>query len=159
MPARLDAFLSGNRQIRVRDLMSRQVVSVEVDASAGEAIAIMLAHGISGLPVVDSRGKLAGIVSESDFLRRVEIGTDKKRCRWLSLLASTDQVAIDFIRQHARKIGEIMSPAPVTIDEGATLEQLVQLMDHQTTSRHAWGRAHRNSDPDRLHEGYRRDFA
>lgn len=129
LSASLDRLIPGNRRIRARDLMSRHVVAVSAGLSVRDAIEIMLTRDISGLPVVDSRGKLAGIVSEGDFLRRAEIGTDKKRGRWLSLFAGTDQVALDFVRQHGRKVGEIMSPAPVTIDEDTTLEQIVRLME------------------------------
>jgi CBS domain-containing protein len=39
----------------------------------------MLRYHVSGLPVVDTAGKLVGIVSEGDFIRRSEIGTEKKR--------------------------------------------------------------------------------
>ena len=45
----------------------------------------MLQHHVSGLPVVDAAGKLVGIVSEGDFIRRSEIGTQRKRGRsWLT---------------------------------------------------------------------------
>jgi CBS domain-containing protein len=124
-----DQVLPGASHIRARDLMSRHVVAVGADVSINDAIKIMLTQHISGLPVLDPQGKLVGIVSEGDFLRRAEVGTDKKRGRWLSLLAGPNQVALDFARQHGRRIGEIMSPAPVTIDENTTLEQIVRLME------------------------------
>jgi CBS domain-containing protein len=115
--------------------MSRNVVTISADASVKDAIEIMLAHHISGLPVVDSVGKLVGIVSEGDFLRRAEIGTDKKRSRWLSLFTGTNQIALDFVRQHGRRIGEIMSPAPVTVDEHTTLGQIVELIESLNITR------------------------
>src|SRR5690348_16535817 len=124
-----DQVLPRASHIRARDLMSRHVVAVGADVSINDAIKIMLTQHISGLPVLDPQGKLVGIVSEGDFLRRAEVGTDKKRGRWLSLLAGSNQVALDFARQHGRSIGEIMSPAPVTIDENTTLEQIVCLME------------------------------
>ena len=121
--------MPGDSPIRARELMSRHVVAVGTDVSVRDAILLMLAHHVGGLPVVDARGKLVGIVTEGDFLRRAEIGTEKKRGRWLARLAGTDQVALDFVRQHGRKIGEIMSPTPVTIDEDTSLEQIVRLME------------------------------
>jgi CBS domain-containing protein len=126
IPGRL---LPGDNQFHARELMSRNVVAVGADFSVRDAIEIMLAHHISGLPVVDSHGKLVGILSEGDFLRRAEIGTEKRRGRWLSLLAGSDRVALDFVRQHGRKVGEIMSRTPVTIDEETSLEQIVRLME------------------------------
>jgi CBS domain-containing protein len=115
--------------------MSGNVVTIGVDAPVKDAIATMLSHRISGLPVVDSQGKLVGIVSEGDFLRRAEIGTEKKRGGWLSFLAGTDRVALDFARQHGRKVSEIMTPNPVTIDENTSLEQIVRLMESRNVKR------------------------
>ena len=65
------------------DVMTRKVISVASDASAMQAGALMLKHQISGLPVVDAEGQLVGMVTEGDFLRRSEIGTQRKRGRWL----------------------------------------------------------------------------
>jgi len=130
-----DRVLSGYSKIRVRELMSGNVVTVRADASVKDAIGTMLAHRISGVPVVDAQGKLVGIVSEGDFLRRAEIGTEKKRGRWLSLFTGTDQVALDFARQHDRMVSEIMSPAPVTVDENTSLEQIVSLMESRNVKR------------------------
>src|ERR1700751_5632780 len=115
--------------------MSRHVITIGSDASVYDAIKTMLAHRIGGLPVVDFVGKLAGIISESDFIRRAELGTEKRRSRWLSLLAGPDQVAIDFSRQHGRKVSQIMSPSPVTIGEDTPLEQIVRLMESHNVHR------------------------
>ena len=54
--------------------MTRRVISVAPDARIEDAISLMLKHHISGLPVIDGKGKLVGMVTESDFLRRPETG-------------------------------------------------------------------------------------
>jgi CBS domain-containing protein len=110
-------------------IMSRHVVTVGADASVAEAIAIMLGHHVSGLPVVDAAGRLVGIVSEGDFIRRAEIGTERKRGRWLTFLAGADRVALDFARSHGRKIGEIMTRNPVTIAEDTSLADIAEIME------------------------------
>ncbi len=115
--------------MRAHEIMSRHVITIGDDASAADAIKTLLAHNIGGLPVVDRSGKLTGMLSEGDFIRRVELGTEKRRNRWLSALAGTDQIAIDFARQHGRKVGQIMSPKPITIGEDTTLDQIVRLME------------------------------
>ena len=121
--------------MRAHEIMSRHVVTIGVDAPAIEAIKIMLSHHVSGLPVVDSGGKLVGILSEGDFIRRAEIGTEKTRGRWLALLAGFDQIAIDFARQHGRKVGQIMTSNPITIGEDTPLEQIVRLMEARNVKR------------------------
>jgi len=115
--------------MRAHQIMSRQVITVGVDASVADAIAIMLGHHVSGLPVVDAAGRMAGIVSEGDFIRRAEIGTARKRGRWLTLLAGADRVALDFARSHGRKVGEIMTRNPVTIGEDTPLADIVEIME------------------------------
>lgn len=121
--------------MHAQEIMSRHVITVDANASVSTAIKIMLSHHISGLPVIDAKGKLIGIVSESDFLRRAEVGTEKRRGRWLALLAGEEQEALDFTRQHGRKVSEIMSPNPLSVGENTSLEQIVQLMESHNVKR------------------------
>jgi hypothetical protein len=72
--------------MQARDVMTLQVCVVEADASIMEAVRLMLQNRISGLPVVGFKGELVGIVTEGDFLRRGEIGTRRRRSRWLEFL-------------------------------------------------------------------------
>lgn len=65
-------------RMRAHQIMTRSVISVTPEATILEAASIMLRRHVSGLPVVDTAGKLVGIVSEGDFLRRSEIGTQRK---------------------------------------------------------------------------------
>src|SRR3954468_11142710 len=100
-----------------RQLITSEVIAVGPETSIVEAIKSMLDNHVSGLPVVDAAGQLIGIISESDFIRRAEIGTERKRARWLATLTGTRQLAADFAREHGRKVGDIMTPNPVTISE------------------------------------------
>jgi len=115
--------------MRAHQIMSRHVITIGPDAPVISAIKTMLSHHISALPVVDAAGRLVGIVSEGDFLRRNELGTEKKRGRWLGLLVGADRAAFDFARQNGRKVSQVMSTAPITIDEDTSLEQIVRLME------------------------------
>ena len=54
------------------DIMTPDVISADPDATVLQAARYMLQHHISGLPVIDKTGKLVGILSEGDFLRRRE---------------------------------------------------------------------------------------
>ncbi|HLG85546.1 MAG TPA: CBS domain-containing protein [Bradyrhizobium sp.] len=116
-------------------IMSRHVVTVGVDASVADAIAIMLGHHVSGLPVVDAAGRLVGIVSEGDFLHRAEIDTERKRGRWLSFFAGTDRLALDFARSHGRRVGEVMTRNPLTIGEDTPLADIVDIMETHKVKR------------------------
>jgi CBS domain-containing protein len=85
----------------------------------------MLQHHVSGLPVVDAGKKLVGIVSEGDFLRRAEIGTGRKRSRWLQFFAGPGRAGADFVHEQGRKVGEVMSRDPIMVSVDATLEDIV----------------------------------
>lgn len=121
--------------MRAHQIMTQQVITVGADTTIVEAIDAMLRHHISGLPVIDAAGELIGIISEGDFIRRAEIGTQRKRGRWLTFLAGKDRVAADFVHAHGRKVGEIMTPDPLTITEDTTLDQIVQIMESSNVKR------------------------
>ena len=85
--------------MRAHQIMTRKVITVKADTPVLDAANLMLQHHISGLPVVDEAGRLIGMVSEGDFVRRSEIGTQRPRIRWLEfLMGAADKVAVDFAR-------------------------------------------------------------
>jgi CBS domain-containing membrane protein len=61
--------LSGS--LTAADVMTRHIVFVTLDTPLAEAAGTMARHGISGVPVLDSDGKVAGIISEKDFLAQM----------------------------------------------------------------------------------------
>jgi len=121
--------------MRAHQIMTRQVITTRTDASIAEAAHTMLEHHISGLPVVNDSGKLVGIVSEGDFMRRAEIGTQKRRSRWLKLLLGPGKQATDFVHEQGRKIAEVMSSRPITVAEEATLEEVSEIMERNDIKR------------------------
>jgi CBS domain-containing protein len=57
--------------LRATDIMTTHVVAVDLDDTVDQAIALMVRHRISGLPVVDRDGRAVGIVSEFDLLELI----------------------------------------------------------------------------------------
>src|ERR1700732_5465189 len=98
--------------MRAHQIMTRQVITITIDAPILDAANSMLRNHISGLPVVDEAGRSVGIVSQGDFIRRAEIGTQRKRGRWLRFLLGPGKVASDFVHERGRKVGEIMTLDP-----------------------------------------------
>jgi len=121
--------------MKTADVMTRKVISVGAEASVLEAIRLMLQNKISGLPVVDGEGLLVGIVTEGDFLRRAETGTQRKRPRWLEFLTGPGRLAGEYVRTHGRKVSEIMTSDPVTIVEDTPLDEVVRLMEQHRIKR------------------------
>jgi CBS domain-containing protein len=66
---RLEAIERWGEDIRARDILTRDVVTVGPDVAVQDAARLMLHHGVKRLPVVDEDGRVLGIVSRSDLLR------------------------------------------------------------------------------------------
>jgi len=77
----------------------------------------------------------SSVISEGDFTRRSEIGTQRKRGRWLRLLLGAGQDAADFVHDHGRKMSEVMTPDPLTITEDTALEEIVNTMERHHVKR------------------------
>jgi len=121
--------------MRAHQIMTRPVITITPETTIVEAANIMLQKHVSGLPVVDATGKLVGIVSEGDFIRRSEIGTQRKRGRWLRFILGPGKSASDFVHEHGRKISEVMTRSPLTISEDTALEEIVELMEKNNVKR------------------------
>jgi CBS domain-containing protein len=121
--------------MKAMDVMTREVVSIAPDASVLEAVRLMLQHKISGLPVVDAAGKLQGILTEGDFLRRTETGTERKRSRFVEFLLGPGRLAEDYTHASGRKVEEVMTLDVYTVSEDAPLEQVVHLMERHRIKR------------------------
>jgi len=121
--------------MKASDVMTRNVITVAPDASIRQAVGLMLQHRISGLPVVDSTGRLVGVVTEGDFLRRAETGTQRRRTRWLEFFTGPSRMADEYIRSHGRRVEEVMSPDPVSISQDTPLDEVVSAMEKHRIKR------------------------
>jgi len=121
--------------MNAREVMSRNPIAVPAEAGLAEALRLMFDHRISGLPVVDGKAGLVGILTEGDLLRRSEIGTAGHRSRWLDLLMTTGRLASDYVRTHARRVGEIMTRDVVSVAEDTPLTEVVRLMERHRIKR------------------------
>jgi len=121
--------------MKARDVMTWGVISVEADASVERAARLMLQNRVSGLPVVDSQGAMVGMVTEADFLRRSEIGTKRRRPRWLEFLIGPGRLATEYVHAAGRQVSEIMTPDPYTVTPETSLEQIVDVMERRRIKR------------------------
>lgn len=121
--------------MKAKDVMARDVVTIGPDATVLQAARLMLQHHISGLPVVDAAGKLAGILSEGDFLRRRETGTQRRRSRWLEFLMGPGKMASEYTHSHGMRVSEVMTETVRTVSEETGLEEIVELMERHRIKR------------------------
>ena len=57
------------RKVRVRDYMSKDVISVRPDTDIMEVVRLLVTHNLNAVPVIDKRGGLVGMISERDCLK------------------------------------------------------------------------------------------
>ncbi|MGJ4993297.1 CBS domain-containing protein [Bradyrhizobium sp. HKCCYLS3077] len=121
--------------MRAHQIMTRSVITVTPGTPVAEAARIMLRNHIGGLPVVDASGQLVGIVTDGDFLRRAELGTERRSGRWLDLLVGRGRIGADFVHSHGRTVGDIMSRPPVTVSPDAALAEIAETMETRSVKR------------------------
>jgi CBS domain-containing protein len=121
--------------MKASEIMTLAVYTIRPDASVRDAARLMVEQGISGLPVVDPGGKLVGIVTEGDFLRRAETGTERRRPHWLEIVVGPSRLASDYVRTHGRKVEEIMTPDVVTVSTATPLQDVVEIMEKRRIKR------------------------
>jgi len=120
--------------MQVSEIMTRGVISLAPADSLEKAARLMLQYEISGFPVLD-RGRLVGIVTEGDFLRRVELGTERHRRRWIEFLTTNERLADEFIHAHSRTVADVMTREVITVAPESDLEKAVQLMEQHRVKR------------------------
>jgi len=121
--------------MKAQDVMSRDVVTVTPDATILHAARLMLQRKFSGLPVVDSAGALVGMVTEGDFLRRVETGTLRRRPRWIEFFMGPGPLAAEYTHATGRLVNEVMTRDVVTATEETPLQDVVDLMERHHVKR------------------------
>jgi CBS domain-containing protein len=121
--------------MKASDVMTRNVITVATGAPLREAIRLMLDNKVSGLPVVDAAGKVEGILTEGDLLRRSEIATEKQRWPWLDFLLGPGRMASDYVKTHGRVCDELMSHGVISVAPDAPLAEIVALMERRRIKR------------------------
>ncbi|MDA8050569.1 MAG: CBS domain-containing protein [Rhodospirillales bacterium] len=116
------------------DIMTTDPVTARPDTPLGEAVRLFLDKRISGLPVLDEAGRLVGMLTEGDLLRRTETGTEREP-HWLELLFSSIRLAREYVHTHGRTVGDVMTRGAVAITAETPLGVAVRLMEARRIKR------------------------
>jgi CBS domain-containing protein len=111
------------------DMMTSPVVTIGPEASVRDAAWTMLTHRISAVPVLGGQGRLVGILSEGDLLRRAETGTQRRRSWWGMFGLGSEQLAAEFVKSHGRKVADVMSRNVITAREDTPAPEVARLME------------------------------
>ncbi|MBA8904979.1 CBS domain-containing protein [Aminobacter ciceronei] len=113
--------------MKAKDVMTVDVVSVSTDHSVRHAARIMLNHRISGLPVIDDAGRVVGIITEGDLMRRSELGA--QALAPVDRQFSTEENhAGAYVKSHSWKVADVMTSDPAKVDEETPLPRIAALM-------------------------------
>jgi CBS domain-containing protein len=121
--------------MKASEIMTRNVVTVGRGTAIAQAIRLMLDNGVSGLPVLGDDGKVVGILTEGDLLRRSETGTERHRPRWLEILMGPGRMAGEYIRSHGRKVEDVMTRDVIGATADTALDEIVELMERRRIKR------------------------
>jgi len=121
-----------------RDIMNKNVITVQEDTMIEEVADILTKNKISGLPVVNQAGKLVGMVTEGDLLHKE---TNPRTPGYLNILGAliyiggVDKYKEDLKKLAATKASEIMTTDVITVSGDAKVEQVAAMMVNHNIKR------------------------
>jgi len=119
--------------VKAKDVMTRNVISVEENTSLEEVAKILNRYVISGVPVIDDDKSVVGVISEKDFL--FHMGAKEKRT-FMGVVAhclkSKGCVAISMRKQNAK---DIMTSPAVTVDEKTPVSEIANIFIEENINR------------------------
>ncbi|RMF39465.1 MAG: CBS domain-containing protein [Alphaproteobacteria bacterium] len=121
--------------MKARDVMTTAVISVDENATVEEAVRLMLDHHVSGLPVVDSDGRLVGMLSEGDLLRRLQDGDGIRRSWWLELISDTADAARDYVKARSHRVVDVMTTDVLSVSEDSEVADIAHLLETRRIKR------------------------
>ncbi len=122
--------------MKARDVMVSPVITVKPNATVKEVAGLLLRHRVSALPVVDDAGKVIGMISEGDLMRRADLGTERHRAWWLAaLFAEEAALAAEYVKAHSRKVVDIMSKRVIAASPDTPLNEIAGLLERHSIKR------------------------
>ena len=122
--------------MKAKDIMTTTVVTIGPRTTIREIAAILLEWRISGVPVVE-QGRVIGVVSEADLLRRHEIGTEPRRPRgtWWMRLFMGEPGPAEYVKSHAIHAADIMTREVICVTESTSVSKIAGLFAKRAIKR------------------------
>ena len=117
--------------LKARDIMTKDVVTVTPDTDITQAAKLLLDNHFNGLPVVDDKGRLIGIICQDDLIvqqKRLPLPSLFTFFDGLIPLTSYRSLEKEVDKIIASKVSQAMTPDPLTIGPDASLEDIATLM-------------------------------
>ncbi len=120
--------------VTAKDIMTKEVISVSPDTTVEELGRLLIEKGISGAPVVDSGGRLFGIVTENDLIKQKErfhIPTLIRLFDAYIPVGGSSSIEKEIKRMSASKVSDICSRDVVTVEANASLQDIATVMSEK----------------------------
>ena len=111
---------------RARDVMRRGAVSVDADAPIDKGVRLMVDQRLGAVPVVDTNGRLVGLLTEDDLIAR---RMPRRSLRWWEVvLHDVETLAGEYRKAFGTSVGEVMTPTRICVSPDAPLEEVAAVM-------------------------------
>lgn len=121
--------------MQAKDIMTDNVITVREDTPVDDIAGLLLKHRISGMPVVDEKNNIVGLVSEGDLMRQPGIEAERPRSWWLQLMTSSQEQAADFIKSHGLRAEQVMTRNIITVNADTGIADIAQLLEKHRIKR------------------------
>lgn len=121
--------------MQAQDIMTTNVITVAPDASVQDVARLLIENRISAVPVVDNSRRVVGIVSEGDLMRRAESGTERQSSWWLSWLASSEETARNYVREHGQRAADVMRHPVISVAKDTSIKDIAETLEKHRIKR------------------------
>lgn|SRR5690554_2745693 len=124
--------------MNIKDIMTKDVITVTMEDNVEKCASLLIKHNLSGLPVLDEAGKLVGIVTEGDLIRRasrIQGPAVLEVLGGLIYLDSPKKFIDELKNSMGQKAGDVMTKKVVTVDPDQTIEEGATLLVEKKVKR------------------------
>jgi len=117
--------------IKAKDIMEKNVISVFPDTDITKAVEILINNHINGVPVVDEKGKIKGVLCQSDLIfqqKELPIPPILTILDGIIPLSSSKKFEKEFQKTSAIKVQQAMVTEVVTVTPETPLQEIAALM-------------------------------
>lgn len=113
------------------DIMTKDVITVTPETTVTELALLLASHGISGTPVLDSAGKLIGMVTENDLIdqkKKIHIPTVVTILDSVIYLENPERIGKEMKKMAGIAVKDIYSAEPIVVREDTSIDEIATIM-------------------------------
>ena len=123
--------VAGGAMLKVKDIMTREVITVSLDTEIVHTTKLLLENHINGVPVTDGTGKILGILCQSDLIaqqKKLPIPSFFTFLNGFVTTTSMKHIEKQIQKIAATTVAQVMTPNPTTVQPDTDIEEVASLM-------------------------------